>query len=78
MDEAAKLEVLERMVDGFNVHDLDTIMSLFVDDCVFESPRGPGPWGSDSQTRPSCACAFQAGHTSTPNGDSRRSASERE
>jgi ketosteroid isomerase-like protein len=33
------------MLDGFNRHDLDTIMSLFADDCVFESPRGPDPWG---------------------------------
>ena len=33
------------MLDGFNAHDLDAIMSLFADDCVFESPRGPDPWG---------------------------------
>ncbi len=44
-DDATKLDVLERMLDGFNRHDLDTIMSLFADDCVFESPRGPDPWG---------------------------------
>jgi ketosteroid isomerase-like protein len=41
----ARLGVLERMVDGFTAHDLDAIMSLFTDDCVFESPRGPEPWG---------------------------------
>jgi ketosteroid isomerase-like protein len=40
-----KYDVLERMLDGFNRHDLDTIMSLFAEDCVFESPRGPDPWG---------------------------------
>ena len=44
-DDRSKLDVLERMVDGFNNHDLDEIMSLFADDCVFESPRGPEPWG---------------------------------
>jgi ketosteroid isomerase-like protein len=33
------------MLDAFNRHDLDTIMSLFADDCVFESPRGPERWG---------------------------------
>ena len=44
-DDQTKLDVLERMVDGFNNHDLDAIMSLFTDDCVFESPRGPDPWG---------------------------------
>jgi ketosteroid isomerase-like protein len=44
-DELSKLDVLERMVAGFNSHDLDAIMTLFTDDCVFESPRGPHPWG---------------------------------
>ena len=41
----ARLGVLDEMVAGFNAHDLDAIMSLFVDDCVFEAPRGPEPWG---------------------------------
>jgi ketosteroid isomerase-like protein len=44
-DEANRYEVLERMLDAFNRHDLDAIMSLFADDCVLESPRGPDPWG---------------------------------
>ena len=37
--------VLERMLEGFNDHDLGAIMELFSDDCVFEAPRGPEPWG---------------------------------
>ena len=45
MSDQSKLDVLGRMLDGFNDHDLDAIMSLFTDDCVFESPRGPDPWG---------------------------------
>jgi ketosteroid isomerase-like protein len=44
-DDVSKLAVLERVLDGFNRHDLDAIMSCFADDCVFESPRGPDPWG---------------------------------
>jgi ketosteroid isomerase-like protein len=44
-NDETRLVVLERMVDGFNAHDLDAIMSLFTDDCVFESPRGSQPWG---------------------------------
>jgi ketosteroid isomerase-like protein len=44
-DDDVKLDVLEEMVDGFNNHDLDAIMVLFTDDCIFESPRGPEPWG---------------------------------
>ena len=31
-DERSKLDVLERMLDGFNRHDLDAIMSLFAED----------------------------------------------
>jgi taurine dehydrogenase small subunit len=45
VSDAARLDVLERMLDAFNRHDLDAIMALFTDDCVFESPRGPDPWG---------------------------------
>jgi ketosteroid isomerase-like protein len=44
-DDASKLAVLERVLDGFNRHDLDAIMSCFAADCTFESPRGPDPWG---------------------------------
>ncbi|MGB7804908.1 MAG: nuclear transport factor 2 family protein, partial [Actinomycetota bacterium] len=32
-------------MDGFNAHDIDAIMANFAEDCVFESPRGPDPWG---------------------------------
>jgi ketosteroid isomerase-like protein len=45
-DKRSKLAVLEQMAAAFNRHDLDAIMSLFADDCVFESPRGPDPWGT--------------------------------
>jgi ketosteroid isomerase-like protein len=40
------VEVLLEVLDAFNRHDLDAIMSHFADDCVFESPRGPDRWGS--------------------------------
>ena len=39
------VESLEAMLDAFNRHDLETIMSFFTDDAVFESPRGPDRWG---------------------------------
>lgn len=39
------IEMLERLLDAFNAHDLDAVMSFFVDDCVLEMPRGPDPWG---------------------------------
>jgi steroid delta-isomerase-like uncharacterized protein len=34
------------VLDAFNRHDLDGILEFFADDAVFESPRGPDPWGT--------------------------------
>ena len=45
MSDDDKLAVLKEVLDAFNRHDLEAIMSHFADDCVFESPRGPDPWG---------------------------------
>ena len=42
---AVTVDTLDRLVDAFNAHDLDAIMSHFAEDCVFESPRGPDAWG---------------------------------
>ena len=36
---------MRQVLDLFNAHDLDAIMAHFSEDCVFESPRGPDPWG---------------------------------
>jgi ketosteroid isomerase-like protein len=44
-DEQVKLERLRKVAAAFDAHDLDAIMEHFVDDCVFESPRGPDAWG---------------------------------
>jgi ketosteroid isomerase-like protein len=44
----ASVEVLKAILDAFNAHDLDRIMSFFSEDCVLEMPRGPEPWGSRS------------------------------
>jgi len=41
----ATVETLKRVVDAFNAHDLDAVMSFFTDDPVLELPRGPHPWG---------------------------------
>jgi hypothetical protein len=36
---------LQALLDAFNAHDLDAIMSVFTEDCVFDTPRGPAPGG---------------------------------
>jgi ketosteroid isomerase-like protein len=38
-------ETLKAVLDAFNAHDLDAIMGFFADDCSFDMPRGPDPWG---------------------------------
>ena len=36
---------MQELLDAFNRHDLDAIMEFFSDDCSFDFPRGPQPWG---------------------------------
>ncbi len=42
---AVKVETLQQILDAFNRHDLDAIMEYFSEDCSFDFPRGPEPWG---------------------------------
>jgi ketosteroid isomerase-like protein len=44
-DDAAKIVILDRLVDAFNRQDVDAASALFADDAVFENSRGPDPWG---------------------------------
>ena len=39
------VETLKQILEAFNRHDLDAIMEFFSDDCSFDFPRGPDPWG---------------------------------
>lgn len=39
------VETLKRVLEAFNQHALDAIMDFFSDDCSFDFPRGPDPWG---------------------------------
>jgi len=45
MSDDRRVEILQEVLDAFNRHDLDAIMSYFAEDAVFETPRGPDPWG---------------------------------
>jgi steroid delta-isomerase-like uncharacterized protein len=45
MNDEARRQVLGEVLDAFNRHDLDAIMSHFAEDSVFEAPRGPDAWG---------------------------------
>ena len=54
------IEMLRQVLDGFNAHDLDAIMSHFADDCVFEAPRGPDPWGRRFAGKDDVRCGLAA------------------
>ncbi len=65
-DDGNRIAVLERVLDGFNRHDLDAIMALFTDDCVFVAPRGPDPWGRRFEGREEVATGLRARFTGIP------------
>lgn len=41
MPHGDQMDRLQQVLDGFNAHDLDAILSHFAEDCVFDSSRGP-------------------------------------
>jgi ketosteroid isomerase-like protein len=40
------IDTLKEILNAFNAHDLDAIMTYFAEDCSFDMPRGPDPWGA--------------------------------
>ena len=36
---------LQALLDAFNAHDVDAVLSFFTEDCVFDMPRGSAPGG---------------------------------
>ena len=57
------VDTLKKIADAFNRHDLDAIMEFFSDDCSFDFPRGPEPWGQrfigKAQVREGLASRFK-------------------
>ena len=45
-------ETVAAIVEAFNRHDVDAIMSYFADDAVWVMARGPHPWGPQIRGRP--------------------------
>lgn len=44
-DKTITVETMKEVLDAFNRHDLDAIMSYFSEDCTFDFPRGPEYYG---------------------------------
>ena len=57
------VNTLKEILEAFNRHDLDAIMEFFSDDCSFDFPRGPEPWGQrfvgKAQVRDGLAARFK-------------------
>ena len=56
-------DTMKQLLQAFNRHDLDAIMEYFSEDCSFDFPRGPEPWGQrfvgKSQVREALAGRFR-------------------
>jgi steroid delta-isomerase-like uncharacterized protein len=61
--ESITTDTLRAIADAFNRHDVDGVMAFFADDAVFETPKGPDPWGrrlvGREQVREGIAARFE-------------------
>lgn len=53
-------QLLDRFAEAWNRHDLDALMSMMTDDCVFEASAGPHVNGQRSQGQQAVRGAFAA------------------
>jgi steroid delta-isomerase-like uncharacterized protein len=58
--DAELLELLDRFADAWNRHDLDALMLMMSDDCVFEASAGPEVDGQRSQGKKAVRAAYAA------------------
>jgi steroid delta-isomerase-like uncharacterized protein len=58
--EADRLALLDRFADAWNRHDLEALMAMMTDDCVFEASAGPDACGQRSEGRHAVRAAFAA------------------
>jgi steroid delta-isomerase-like uncharacterized protein len=54
------MNLLDRFADAWNRHDLDAIMSMMTDDCVFDASAGPHVNGQRSEGTQAVRAAFTA------------------
>lgn len=54
------LTLLDRFAAAWNRHDLDALMSMMTDDCVFQASAGPDVDGLRSEGQPAVRAAYAA------------------
>jgi ketosteroid isomerase-like protein len=58
--DATTLAAIVAVTAAFDRHDVDGIMAHFAPDAVFDSPRGPDPWGRRFEGATSVRAGFTA------------------
>ena len=58
--DADVIALLDRFADAWNRHDLDALMSMMTDDCVFEASAGPQVNGQRSEGKQAVRAAYAA------------------
>ncbi len=58
--DADGVELLERFADAWNRHDLDALMSMMTDDCVFDASAGPQVNGQRREGQTAVRAAYAA------------------
>ena len=65
--DADLVSLLDRFADAWNRHDLDALMSMMTDDCVFEASAGPDVNGQRSEGTQAVRAAYAAVFEAFPN-----------
>ena len=58
--DAELVDVLDRFAQAWNGHDLDALMAMMTDDCVFEASAGPHVDGQRSEGKHAVRAAYAA------------------
>ena len=66
MDHDDGMQLIKAITTAFDEHDLERILSHFADDAVFESPRGPDPWGQRFVGKDAIRAAFAGRFSGIP------------
>ena len=44
-EQSSPVKTAKAILEAFNAHDLDRVMSYFAEDCTLDMPQGTDPWG---------------------------------
>jgi steroid delta-isomerase-like uncharacterized protein len=61
------IELVDRFAEAWNRHDLDALISMMTDDCVFEASAGPEAAGQRSEGKQAVRAAYGAVFETFPN-----------